>query len=341
MLILDSKNHPDVVRSHLETLFYKHRVIGLIGGFTSETAEVIAKKAEEFLIPAILFSQKEDLALNRKFVFQNSITAPRILTLLVEQSQKRLQIKKAAILYPDDLYGKKYAQSFAERFKERGGEIVEKVAYKFKEVDFKKSVKKLLHLNIKGREEEFEKLKQKVLESSNSITERSRKLIPENLLPVKKDFEALFIPDSLSQVKRISNHLKYFGVKEIYLLGTNLWNPEQTLFQSKNFPLVFVNLPENPPPQKTSFYKNFVKTYAQAPGLFEQRAYNAALFFKKALNQKKRSRLFFQKELKKIQKIQGAKQPVFLSKEGVFQYPLQFYIQNLKKPSILDSIPVK
>ena len=343
MVILDSKSHPDVVQNHLENLFHKHRVIGIIGGFTSETAEVIAEKAEKFLTPALLFSQKENLAIDRKFVFQNSITARQLLTLLVQQSQKHLKIKKAAILYPDDLYGKNYAQLFGEMFIAQGGEVVGEVAYKYGEVDFKNSVKELLHLNIKGREEEFEKLKQQVLQGTDSITERSRKLTPENLLPIKKDFEALFIPDSLNQVKKITDHLQYFGVKDIYLLGTNLWNPEQKIFKSKEFPLVFVNLPEknNKLIKKSSFYKNFVRAYAQIPGLFEQRAYISALFFKKVLNQKIRSRLIFQKELKKMQKIQGVGYPLLISKEGVFQYPLRLYIRDFKKLRTLDSIPVK
>lgn len=343
MVILDSKSHPDVVRNHLESLFYKHQVIGIIGGFTSETAEVIAEKAEELLIPALLFSQKEDLALSRKFVFQNSITASYLLTRLVQQSQKRLNIKKAAILYPNDSYGKNYARLFDEIFTKQGGEVVGKAVYKFGEVDFKDSVKKLLHLNIKGREKEFEELKRKMLENTKAITDRSRKLIPENILPIKKEFEALFIPDSLSQVKKITDHLRYFGVKDIYLLGTNLWSPEQKTFRSKEFPLVFVNLPkkDNASVRKTSFYRDFVGAYAQPPGLFEQRAYNAALFLKEALNQKVKSRLLFQKKLKRIQKYQGAGYTLLISKEGVFQYPLYFYIRDFNKLHTLDSIPVK
>ena len=341
ILVMDSKSHPDVVRTHLDSLFYKHHVIGIVGGFTSETAEVIASRAEAFLTPAVLFSQKEGLTLNREFIFQNSITAEQLLSPLAEQN--KLKIEKVAILYPDDLYGKNYADIFSKIFRKKGGQIVGQEAYKAGEVDFKSSVKNLLHLNIKGREKEFKKLKQKYLKGNPSLTERSHKLTPENLLPAKKEFEALFIPDSLDRVKKITDHLKYFGVKDIYLLGTNLWSLNQSSFWSKEFPLIFVNLQkkDNHLVRKSSFYKEFINSFGQPPGLFEQRAYNTALFFKKALSQGVKSRLSFQEELKKIKQIQGAYYSLTISKDRIFNYPLSLYKKDSKKIHTLDSMPVK
>ena len=338
MVVLDSKSHPDVVRTHLDNLFYKHHVAGVIGGFTRETADIIAEKAEDFLIPALVFSQKEDLALDRKFVFQNAVTAPQLLTPLVEQSRKRLKIKKSAILYPEDFYGESYAERFSQIFTDQGGELVGKFSYRTGEVDFKKTIKDLLHLNVKGREKEFNRLKQELMKKNEALTERSQKLTPENVLPAKKDFEALFIPDSLGQVKKIVDHLKYFGVKDIYLLGTNLWSPNQKFFKTKDFSFVFINLPKK---DNGFFHKSFISSFGYSPGLFEQRAYNAALFFKKALNQKRKSRLDFQKELKKIQHIPEGAYPFSLSREGLFQYPLHFYVRDSQNSHKLDSIPVK
>ena len=342
IIVMDSKSHPDVVRTHLENLFYKHHIIGVIGGLTSETAEVIANQASVFAIPAILFSQKKDLSLNRNFVFQNSITAEQLLKPLIEQVKKNLKIKKVAILYPDDLYGKEYAQLFSEIFTQKGGEIVGYEAYKTKEVDFKKHIKKLLHLNIEEREEEFEELKQKFLQENPFLSERSRKLTPENLLSAKKEFEALFIPDSLDKLQKIKDHLKYFVVKDIYLLGTDLWRQKKISSRTKDLPLVFVNLPKkNKSLIKSPFYKEFIKSYAQAPGLFEQRAYNTALFLKKALNHSVKSRLSLLQELKKIKSFQGAFYEIVISEDRVFNYPLNVYKADENKIHILDSMPVK
>ena len=327
IVVMDSKSHPDVVRAHLESLFYKHHVIGIVGGLTSETAEVIANAAEDFTTPAILFSQKKDLSLNRKFVFQNSITARQLLEPLVDELKNKLRVKKAAILYADDLYGKEYSALFSETFRKRGGEIVEYEVYRSGEVDFKKHIKKLLRLNIAGREKEFQKLKQKFLEENPSFSKRSNNLKPEDLLPVKKDFEAIFIPDSFNRLEKIKDYLKYFGIKDIYLLGTDLWQQSQVSSWTEDLPLIFVNLPEKNHSllTKSSFYKEFIKSYIQPPGLFEQRAYNTGVFLKKALSRNAKSRLSLQKELNKIKAFQGAYYKISVSKDRVFNYPLNLY----------------
>lgn len=343
VLVMDSKSHPDVVRTQLDNLFYEHHVIALIGGLTSETAEVIAQKAEDFATPAVLLSQKQDLNLNRDFVFQNAVTAKQLLNPLVQYIRRNLKVHQAAILYPDDSYGTEYARLFSQIFKEEGGKIEGYEMYKTGEVDFKKSIKNLLQLSLKTREEEFEKLKQKFLKENPSLSARSRKLTPENLLPAKMEFQAVFIPDSMEQLKRIRDHLKYFGVKDIYLLGTNIWRPRQIPRWTEDLPLLFMGLLDRGRStiQKSLFYKDFLRTYAQPPGLFEQRAYNSAVFLKQALSKGARSRLTLQQELQRIKKFQGAYYEIPVLENQVFQYPLSIYKKGFGKGHKLDSVPVK
>ena len=323
ILVLDSQSHPEVVRTHINDLFYKRHVIGLIGGLTSETAEVMALKAEEFAIPAVIFSQKQDITKGRGFVFQNAVTARHLLIPLIKEVRHNLKIQKTAVLYPDDPYGRDYFSLFAELFKKEGGVVTEIEKYKPGEVDFKRAVKNLLHLNIKNREGEFEKLKAERLKKKASA--RSLKLTPENILPAQKDFSAVFIPDSLDSLTSIRNHFRYFGITDIYFLGTNLWQKKG--IKRKDFPLLFVNLPEkdNQMMKKSDFYKYFVKSYNYPPGHFEQRAYNTALFFKQALEKNIKTRLSLQKELKNLKNFQGAYYSLSLSKDRVFEYPIEVY----------------
>ena len=323
ILVLDSKSHPEVVRTHVNDLFYKYHVVGLIGGLTSETAEVMAEKAEEFALPTVVLSQKKDITQGKKFVFQNAITAEQLLTPLIKEVWDDLKIKRVAVLYPDDSYGKDYSSLFLEIFKKRGGQIVVKEMYKSGEVDFKYSIKKLLHLNIKNREKEFEKLKAGLLKKKAST--RSFRLTPENVLPIQKDFSAVFIPDSLASLKKIRAYFKYFGVSDMYFLGTNLWqdmNPNQ-----KDFSFVFVDLKEKTQKRmkQSRFYKKFMASYSQAPGHFEQKAYNTALFFKKALEKNIKTRFELQEKFKNITYFQGAYYPLLISETQVFQYPISVY----------------
>ena len=324
IIVLDSQSHPEVVRTHVNDLFYNRHVVGLIGGLTGETAEVMAQKAEEFALPAILLSQKQNITKGREFVFQNAITAQQLLTPLVKELWEDLKIKKTAVLYPDDSYGKNYSSLFSQLWTKKGGKVAAKENYKSGEVDFKSSVKKLLKLDIKGREKEFEKLKAELLKKKGAGA-RSLKLTPENVLPAQKDFSAVFIPDSLSRLNKIRDYFRYYGAEEIYFLGTNLW--KQSHIKTKDFSFLFVNLPEkdNKQIKQSRFYRQFIKSYGYSPGHFEQRAYNTALFFRQALEKNKNSRFALQKELKNITTFQGAYYPLSVSKDKVFQYPLELY----------------
>ena len=91
----------------------------------------------------------------------------------------------------------------------------------------------------------------------------------------------------MDSLRKIKDHLKYFGVKNIYLLGTDLWKQNQISSWPKDLPLLFVNhlKKDSSLLTKSVFYKKFIHSYSHSPGLFEQRAYNSALFFKKALGQ--------------------------------------------------------
>ena len=328
MVIMDSKNHPDTVRSHIKELFYKHHVMGLIGGLNSEVAEVIAEKAEEFSTPAIVFSQSQGITKNRRFVFQNAVSPTQLLKPLIQELRETLKIKEVAIMYPDDSYGKKYSSFFENNFKEAGGRITKKQSYKLGEFDFKDEVKDLLQLKLKGREKEFEKLKAKFLEKNKKQSGRSKKLTPENILPPIKNFSALFIPDSSIARDRITDHLKYYGLDSIYLVGLNLWRQEQ--IKEKDFSILFV-YQEEKNKLSSEFYKNFFKSYGQSPGYFEQKAYNASVFLNQALQFKPKSRLVLQKRLEQTKRFQGAYNPIQLSEERIFQYPLSLYKKESKK----------
>ena len=334
LIVVDSKSHPDVVNEELENLFYKHNVMAFVGGLSSETAEEIARKAETFSVPSIVFSQKTDISLDRSFVFQNAVTAKQLVRPLAKQSVKKLDLKKVAILYPEDSHGKEYAKQFEEFFTEEGGEVDIKQVYKPEESDFKSAIKQMFQLELEEREEEYEKAKEAFLKKNPRVAPTSAKLLPENLLKPQIDFDAVFIPDSTWQLKKIVDHFKYFGVKDLYLLGTNLWDPKNITKASSDFPVAFVSLSKINKKKVPQFYKDFYKLYAYAPGIFERRAGDAALFLKKGLEKSSRTRLGLLKALQDIKKFDGAFSPVSLSSDRVFEPSLSFYQNSLEKKQL-------
>ena len=326
MVVMDSKNHPDVVKANMEKLLYDHHVIAVVGGLSGETAEVMAALSNEFRLPCILLSQKNKLTENRKFVFQNAQTSEALVDRLVKDIRKILKLEKLAVLYPKDSYGQEYTHLFSQAFEKSGGNITKKVSYTLDEVDFKSSLRELFELN--NRKGEYEKLKEEYLKKHLNLSARSKKLRPEYLLEPKRDFRGIFIPDSVKALKKIAAYLKYFDIGDLYILGTNLWNPPHLPTLPDDLPLLFINTPQMTEKalHASPFYVSYMKSFKAAPGFFERQSYNAALALALVLKNSPKTRLQMTEELNKIKTLSGAFYPVRLSKERVFTYPLRTYI---------------
>ena len=337
LMVMDSGSHPDITQQAVETLLYKHHVIGIVGGLSGDTAQVIANIGEKFGIPCLLLSQKQSLAKDRLFIFQSALSGEDLMKHLTENLVQNLKVTKAAVLFPEDNYGKNYVKLFVEAFQSKGGHIVKKESYTMGEVDFKTPIKKLVNLfYLKSRQKEYEALKQKFLEKTPNLTSRHKKLTPELLLKPEVDFQALFIPDSLKVLRQIVSYLKYFNIKGIYLVGTNLWKREKLTDQDKDFSLVFsdtIDIP-NTEFQQSLFYLKYYKAFRSTPGFFEQQAYNTALALKTALLKKPRDRFQLQKALESIESFQGAFFNLKISKDHTFSHPLKFYKIENKSNSI-------
>ena len=344
LIIMDSKNHPDVTRDAVDKLLYNHYVIAIVGGLSGETAEVIANRATELGVPSILLSQKANLTKDRNFVFQNAITSKMITAQLTKSLFKKTSMKKFAVLHPEDSYGEEYKNLFTKEVRKHGGRIVGVHSYKPDETDFKEPIKKLIGLyDLKKRKEEYEKAKKSYLKKHSFIRSRSKKLRPENLLEPIIEFDGLFIPDSIGMLKKIVAHLKYFGIKNMNLIGNNLWKTSDVNLWAKNFSLFFINTPVISSKEKkvSIFYALYRKQFRSSPGFFERQAFNSGLALKKALSKGSKNRIDLRENLQNLEILSGAFFSFKIAQDRVFTYPLQVYSSKKDKTFSLDSIPVK
>ncbi len=341
LIVMDSKSHPGAAAEALEKLLYQYHVIGAVGGLSGETAEALAEKASFFGLPAILLSQKSGLSEGRQFVFQNAVASSALMAHLTEEAAASLPLlKRAAVLRPEDPYGEEYARSFSGAFRARGGEIAAELSYKPGEADFKELMKKLLGLSGGDlRQEEYMDLKEALLKKQPGLSPRSKKLRPENLLPPQIDFDGIFIPDSMAALKKIRDHLKYFRVKNVYLIGTNLLKRGQISRWTNDLPLIFIGPPPitNKKARESFFYESYRKMFRAEPGFFERRAYNAGAALRAALSRGPGSRQALQEALTGLGSVQGALRSFEISKERAFLYPLKAYIAGESRPAPLDS----
>ena len=341
LIVVDSKNHKDVVKPALEKLLYKDHIISLVGGLSAEVASFLSETANIFKIPSIVLSQKNDLTQDRDFIFQNASTSRDLMTQFSSDVYKKIKLKKIAIFYPNDSYGKEYAKAFRENFTKWGGEILKEVSYSSDEVDFKEPLKQLFNFN--NRKEEYEKAKAEFIQAHPQLSRKSKKLKIENLLKPELEFEGIFIPDTGKNLKKIQAYLKYFNIKDVHLLGTNLWKPYLLPPPSDDFPIAFINQvnPSKKELKSKDFNKNYRKIFNSQPGFFERQGYNTGVLLYKALSNGPKNRWQLIKRLKAVKTFEGAYGSIKISPEQTLLYPLKTYLSHKNKFYSLDSIPDK
>ena len=81
------------------------------------------------------------------YVFRNFITPGMQVKTLVSYAIKKLQLKRFAILYPDENYGKTFMNLFWDEVIALGGKVVGAEPYNINHTDFADPIKKLVGLN--------------------------------------------------------------------------------------------------------------------------------------------------------------------------------------------------
>ena len=200
IIIIDTKADPEIAANGVKTLYQKN-VAGIIGPLLG--IEKAGIKAQKFQIPLIALTQKHDFPLLGDYIFSNFITPQMQTETLGAYLFSELGLKKVAILYPDEKYGKKYMELFLDIVEEYNGEIVGIESYDVKKTDFKKPIQKL----------------------TKELKDKKNKI----------GFQALFIPDSPSKINLILPQLAFNDVTDIYLAGTNLWHHKSLLKYAKGY----------------------------------------------------------------------------------------------------------
>jgi ABC-type branched-subunit amino acid transport system substrate-binding protein len=168
-----------------------------------------------------------------------------------------------------------------------GGEVVGVQPYKPAQTDFTDPIKKLvglyfeipedlkMEIGIAAAQKEGEAFGQADNENLENKVEEEEE--PEPIV----DFEAIFIPDSPGKAGQIVPQLAYFDIKDVYLLGTNLWHSDSLIkiahqyVQGAVMPDGF--FAESTSPTVQDFVKVFEDTYQEKPGFIEAVVYDSAM----------------------------------------------------------------
>lgn len=297
--IKDSKNDPHIAAMAVKDLVYNKGVIAIIGPLLGSTAKAAAGEADKLRVPIITLTQSEGITQIGKYVFRNFLTPSLQMNALAAYSTENLELRRFAILHPENSYGRKFVSLFCNEVIIRGGEVTSILAYDKDQTDFGDVIKEMVKLPP------FDEKREELGGEGEEIEEEEEKE-PEPYI----DFDAIFIPDSYKRVGLIAPQLAFYDVVEIYLLGTNLWNSPKLPEMAGNFleKSIFVDgfFKESSLPVVKKFVTDFYIAFGEDPGILEAHAYDITTIIIHLLREKQvNSRRKLKEELLRINDFPG------------------------------------
>ena len=322
LAIMDSEGNPDSARRGVERLVKEDNVIAIVGSLLSKTAPAVAAKSDELGVPTLALSQKGGLTEIGPTVFRNSLTTGMQVRALVRTAMNDLGMKKFAILYPNDAYGVEFTNIFWDEVLARGGQITAVQTYSNKETDFRLVIQQLVGTYFgEARQDEYNARLQELKQADKKKSIRQSNL--ETVLPPIVDFDAIFIPDSVKAMGQISAMLSYNDVRNVRLLGTNLWNTKDVSRRAGNFAnhLLFVDSMA-PAHANTRFANEYRSIFGEEPSLIETQAYDAGLILRQLISGGAQSREELTKKLTELKQLPGALGSLSMSSEREIERPV-------------------
>lgn len=287
LAIIDSEGKYLDARRAVEKLVVEDQVVAIIGSLQSKTATNISSKAQALGVPTIVLSQKSGITQIGDFIFRNALTSEMQVQYIVQTAVEKLGMTKFAVLYPEDAYGNEYANLFWDAVQAAGGQVRAAQSYDPKETDFRAPIQKLVGTyytddraqEYKSRLEEWQK---------KTPNKSARNEPPKDLLPPIVDFQALFVPDNTRALGQIAAMLSFQEIKDITLLGTNIWNTPGVIERAGAFAksIIFVDsfLNQDQKFITSDFYKRYSQAFGKTPSLFDLQAYDTALILRDAVS---------------------------------------------------------
>lgn len=296
IIIKDTASDPEKAALAVKQLSEKN-VAAIIGPMI--TAQSAAREAQARQIPIITLTQKDNITDSGDYVFRNFLTPSMQVKAIVSYAIENLGLSRFAILYPDEKYGTTFLNLFRDEVMAKGGEVVSVESYHSTHTDFATPIKKLGGIYDKNTE-------------------------------AVVDFDAIFIPDGPDKVGLIIPQLVYYDVKDIQLLGTNLWHSDKLIKMAKKY-IQGAIMPEFFFEEKSSeavreFVNTFENIFSEKPGFIEAVFYDTAMILFQTVSQPDiTSRTLIRNELINLDNFQGVTGLTSFDQNG----------EAIKKPCLL------
>jgi branched-chain amino acid transport system substrate-binding protein len=291
LIIQDSQSDEQNAVKGVQVL-NKKNVSAIIGPMSA--CEFAAKEAQERKIPIIVLSQKDGIPDIGDYVFRNFLTPQMQIDTIVPYAIEKLGARSFVILYPKDTYGETFMKLSQDTVAAYGGQIFDIEAYLPGQTDFGEIIKKLIAHYGAVRNDAL------VAEEENHQRQEG----------ANEDFDAVFIPDTFNTVGLIAPQLIFYNIKDILLMGTNLWHSERLIEMSRKYvqgaliPDAFYS--DSNKNQVIDFIGSYENAFQEKPKFIEAIAYDTAMILFQVLDQPEiKSRKEINDFLKNIRNYEG------------------------------------
>ena len=316
IIVKDSRSDPAVAMKAVDQL--DQQKVGAILGPMS-AAEAASERAQARGIPILVFTQRDGIPDIGTYVFRNFITPLMQVRSLVSFAVEELGARRFAVLYPDENYGRRYMNLFWDQVVNYGGVVNGVEMYDPEGTDFAKPIKKMAgifyevpkDLTVTG----LPRLHTSLLPFMEDAKRSGRDVIADPVerisgIPLDRDaiddlgrhhsdrddqwhpivdFDAVFIPDAPKKAGLIIPQLAYYDIRDVYLLGTNLWNSSTLLEMSgeymKGALIADGFFAQSRSETVKQFVAAFQNAYGRVPGIIEAVAYDNAMMVFQTMRQ--------------------------------------------------------
>jgi ABC-type branched-subunit amino acid transport system substrate-binding protein/thioredoxin-like negative regulator of GroEL len=311
--VKDTKGEPDVAADAVEELAQKG-AIAILGPLGVAEGLAAATRAQQLGIPIVSLSRAEGLTALGNYVFRDMPTSSSQAKAVADYAQKKLAVKRFAILQPDSPYGDEMAKYFWDAVDAGGAEVRAYEHYPLRTTTFKPFVQRMVGRtpdDLSERQEFADEAKKIADQIKDTYKRRKALALLKNQQAPIVDFDALFIPDAARTVRLVAPAVASEDVitagcdvkelevvkkttrneqlRTVQLLGTSLWDSPDLVDERSGVARyvqcsIFIDTfyPQSERPATRKFVDDYNNAYHRNPSFLEAHAFDAAGLLKKA-----------------------------------------------------------
>jgi len=302
----------------LSLLLIEDHPLAVIGPLLSKNLPVMAEMAQKTRIPLITpTATLPDVRRLGNYLFSTSLTYEMQADRIATYAMKQQGYRRFCILYPDTTYGRELARLFAQKVRERDGEIIAIESFKEGDTNFGPQMTQL-------KDEDLKKYGLAVPVNPSRSTSKNTNRNDQRTL-YTPGFDAMFIPSRSSDIGLIASQLAFHDIR-VPLLGTNGWNTQDFIRTADRTVegATFVDgfFVDSPSPVVKDFVERHQKRFQSTPSLFTMQGYDAARAIIEGIRNGVTSGEALQEFLMTQQRLPSLSGPASFGPDGTLNRPL-------------------